>query len=89
MKAGKPCTLLDLPDNGCRWPVKGEGINTLFCAAERFGRHSYCEHHHRMSLLPPLPKKIGPKLGPKNNIMGSTEVGGDSAEVPAESNASI
>ena len=37
--------LFELADNGCRWPVAGEGRATLFCGAGRDGHRSYCRQH--------------------------------------------
>jgi len=35
-----------LPDGACRWPVGDPSKpDFAFCAAPRFGRASYCQHH--------------------------------------------
>jgi hypothetical protein len=45
-------TLIELGDNGCHWPVAGEGVATLFCGADRDGswHASYCRHHQARSV---------------------------------------
>ena len=39
--------LRELADHSCRWPVAGEGRETLFCGNDRNGswHRSYCKHH--------------------------------------------
>lgn len=40
-----PVTLFDLEPHHCRYPIDGEGAATLFCAAEKHLKHSYCVKH--------------------------------------------
>ena len=44
--------LIELGDNGCHWPVAGEGVAALFCNADRGGSShvSYCRHHAARSV---------------------------------------
>jgi GcrA cell cycle regulator len=43
------------PDfGGCRWPVGGEGSDTLFCCAARPNGSTYCETHRNASLAKPM-----------------------------------
>lgn len=37
--------LFDLEPHHCRYPVDGEGAETLFCAADTYLHHSYCLKH--------------------------------------------
>jgi hypothetical protein len=37
-------TVLELKEHHCRWP-SGEGINTVYCGAERVKRKPYCSNH--------------------------------------------
>lgn len=41
----EPVTLLDLKANSCRYPIEGEGADTLFCGAAHDGPSSYCPGH--------------------------------------------
>jgi len=34
--------------NGCTWPLN-DGGPYLFCGHAKFGKYSYCEHHHERS----------------------------------------
>ena len=38
-----------LEPHHCRWPVSGDGINTVFCGADKIGRFSYCANHFSMA----------------------------------------
>jgi hypothetical protein len=40
-----PVTLMDLRLADCRYPVSGEGRQTLFCAEPRLEPYSYCAAH--------------------------------------------
>jgi hypothetical protein len=46
----KAVRLVDLDDQGCHWPVQGEGAATWFCNADRDGHPSYCRHHAARSI---------------------------------------
>jgi hypothetical protein len=48
-------TLLDLDHNACRWPLAGEGRETLFCGADRDGHRSYCRQHAARSVVVEAP----------------------------------
>jgi hypothetical protein len=50
--------LIELGDNGCRWPVAGEGVSTLFCNADRDGHRSYCRHHALRSVRVYKPDRV-------------------------------
>jgi hypothetical protein len=39
-------TLIWLQKNQCKYPVGGEGANTLFCGAAQQGESSYCPKHY-------------------------------------------
>ncbi len=44
--------LLDLPENGCRYPTGENEHRHLFCGHERHGARSYCAAHSRLSYRP-------------------------------------
>jgi GcrA cell cycle regulator len=49
-KPPEPVRLFDLEPHHCRWPVSGEGADTLFCgASKRSGSSSYCRKHFAWS----------------------------------------
>lgn len=39
------CTLLELNDGKCRWPVGVPGKDLFFCGGKTEGRDPYCSHH--------------------------------------------
>ncbi len=41
----EPRTLVNLTSRCCRWPVSGDGADTLFCAAVVDGEGPYCAGH--------------------------------------------
>jgi len=41
----EPKTMLDLKRRECQWPVRSEGKQHWFCAAEVAGKYPYCEKH--------------------------------------------
>lgn len=43
-------TLFELGSRDCRWPVSGDGANTLFCGNLQVTGSSYCDCHKRMSI---------------------------------------
>ena len=45
----QPKTLMELGRCDCRWPVEGEGADTLFCGLPKKQFSSYCEDHDRCS----------------------------------------
>lgn len=47
--AALQCTLADLPETGCHWPVT-EDSPFLFCGAEQRPDSSYCTHHFMRSI---------------------------------------
>jgi hypothetical protein len=48
----RTCRASNLGDHICHWPVKGEGVGTLFCGADRngSGHPSYCRVHNLRSV---------------------------------------
>ena len=57
--------LIELGDHGCHWPVRGEGLATLFCNDDRGGHVSYCRRHHARSIRIDEPKPfVRPKTKP-------------------------
>ena len=44
--------LVDLPENGCRWPVNdpAHGQEFLFCGDHKMGGKSYCRHHAELGV---------------------------------------
>jgi hypothetical protein len=44
----RPLTLVRLERTQCKYPVGGEGENTLFCGAVRLGESSYCDKHYAL-----------------------------------------
>lgn len=48
-KSENPVKFFDLEWHHCRWPLEGEGINTLFCGDHIHAEHSYCYRHFRLS----------------------------------------
>jgi GcrA cell cycle regulator len=46
-------TFAALQDHHCRWPVGGEGHNTLFCGGPMVSGLSYCPHHCRIAYAVP------------------------------------
>jgi hypothetical protein len=57
-----PVTLMDLRLADCRYPVSGEGRQTLFCAEPRLEPYSYCAAHARrcfnLQTRPALAKRL-------------------------------
>ena len=45
----KPCTILEVEDHQCKWPVSGEGADMLCCGADAYNGHSYCAEHCRVA----------------------------------------
>ena len=44
----RPCSLLELDDNRCRWPLgEAEAVATMFCGGDAVPGRSYCAHHLR------------------------------------------
>lgn len=50
--ADNPCSLIDIPANGCHWPCEGEGFATVFCGGNAVEGMSYCARHCRMAYRP-------------------------------------
>lgn len=53
--AGQRCTLVELTDVTCRWPVGVPGTGSFFfCGGKKPGdlRHPYCGHHERRAVDP-------------------------------------
>lgn len=50
-QVANPLTLMQLEPDSCRWPVSGEGADTLFCGAKAADGCSYCARHYRMSTV--------------------------------------
>ena len=49
-------TLMELNCSHCRWPVAGEGADTLFCAQEITEPGSFCKAHRKLAYAkPPKP----------------------------------
>jgi GcrA cell cycle regulator len=47
---GPPCSLLELGDDKCRWPIgDANGAELLFCGNKPFGGSPYCAGHARMA----------------------------------------
>lgn len=44
-----PVQFFDLEWHHCRWPIDGEGVNTLFCGDHIHAEHSYCLRHFKIS----------------------------------------
>ena len=40
-----PVDIIAIRSDQCRFPVEGEGLNTLFCGAVTLDGYSYCPHH--------------------------------------------
>lgn len=55
--------LLDLPPNGCRWPVNQapRGEEHLFCGELRLEGKSYCRKHHALSVAKGIRYHTEPK----------------------------
>lgn len=50
LHTGEPVSLLDLPANGCKWPIGDPRHNNFgFCAALREGDGPYCVKHDRLA----------------------------------------
>lgn len=47
--ASKNITIMDLNDSTCRWPVSGEGAQTLFCGLGPMKDRPYCETHSKIA----------------------------------------
>jgi hypothetical protein len=47
-----PVTIVDLEMNHCRWPISGEGVGMLYCAAPRVDGRPYCQEHCSIAYLP-------------------------------------
>lgn len=47
-----PVALLDLTSTTCRWPVDGDGAETLFCGAHCEPTDPYCPNHSRVACQP-------------------------------------
>jgi hypothetical protein len=43
-------TLVQLANDGCRWPLSGDRTNMLFCGCAQENGSSYCSKHYRESL---------------------------------------
>ena len=39
------CGLLALTEDACRWPVRGEGLDTVFCGSQSAKERPYCAYH--------------------------------------------
>jgi len=63
--AAIPRILADLDPCGCRWPVAGEGADTLFCAAWAPQGRPYCDRHRAMAIYRVIPalKGLPPERG--------------------------
>ena len=49
----RPLTLVWLQPNHCKYPLQGEGENTLFCGAARTPESSYCAKHRALCVTQP------------------------------------
>ncbi len=56
-------TLPDLRPRACRFPVAGEGVDTLFCGAPVKPETSWCPHHHARVFLPTRPLDVESFVG--------------------------
>ena len=50
-----PKLLTELDECGCKWPVAGEGADTLFCAAWKAPERAYCDRHRAMAVHRVIP----------------------------------
>lgn len=48
-RSGPPKTLIDLGRTDCRFPISGEGADTLFCCAWRPEGKTYCDAHAKVA----------------------------------------
>lgn len=51
-----PVKIFDLEWYHCRWPIDGEGVNTLFCGDYIHAEHSYCLRHFKIGTLRSISK---------------------------------
>jgi len=49
----RPLTLVWLKPSQCKYPLSGEGENTLFCGEARSGESSYCDKHRQLCIASP------------------------------------
>ncbi|MGB6535680.1 MAG: GcrA family cell cycle regulator, partial [Xanthobacteraceae bacterium] len=62
VSSAQPCTLLDLAQGKCRWPLDERGasdnaVDFSFCGNEAVGGLSYCAGHVRMAYRLPARRR--------------------------------
>ncbi len=58
VESAKPCSLLDIAQSGCRWPIGDPAASDfVFCGNETVGGFSYCAGHARMAYRVPAKRR--------------------------------
>ena len=58
------CSLMQLTKNTCRWPVRGEGVETVFCGSQSVTGSPYCVSHCGLAYTTPRQKLTSERPSP-------------------------
>lgn len=56
------CTLMQLTEETCRWPLGEPTHDMQYCGSQRWGEGSYCRRHARLAYMPRPLRTISPKI---------------------------